>query len=272
MTEDVRQFREHWRVLVLLLAFFVISLVLIPPGRVDGLWRAALLAFLSGALVGASEIVSRYRDEPLEALIRSPFGPIYVVVNGYLSFLAALLILRYPDKFKGIVGDQLLVGLAAGFGATLVMRTRLAVIRGPDGKDISIGPDAIISGMLQLIDANIDRYRAARRQRLVVRYMPQMRQFGSFPMAAKYLLAALLAFQHLDETLKTQLNGIVKDYETQPLPVDIKYLALGFVFLTIVGDQHYAAVLENAVTLFGTTPTGSPGTPVPAVPPVPPSP
>jgi hypothetical protein len=267
MNGALGQLREHWRVLGVSLLLVAVSLVVIPSGRVDGSWRAVTVAFLCGALVGASEIVSRYRDEPLGALLRSPFGPIYVVVNGYLSFLAALLILRYPDRFAGVAADQLLVGLTAGFGATVVMRTRLAVIRGPDGKDISIGPDAVISGMLQLIDANIDRYRAARRQALVVRYMPQMRKFGSFPMAARYLLAALLAFQHLDDALKTQLNGIVKDYETQALPADIKYLALGFVFLTVVGDQHYAAVLDHAVQLLGapaSDATGAPPTPAPA--------
>jgi hypothetical protein len=144
------------------------------------------------------------------------------------------------------------------------MRTRLAVIRGADNKDIAIGPDAVITGLLQMVDKNIDRFRAARRQELVVEHLPQMRLLGDFPTAAKYLLASLLAFQNLEEALKTQLTGIVNDYQAQNLPADIKSMALGFVFLTIVGDKHYQAVLKNAVALSGKTPpTPAAGAPAP---------
>lgn len=229
----------------------VLSCVLIPPGRVGGYWRAALIAFLCGALVGASELVTRYRDEPLNALLKNPFGPIYIAVNGYLSFLAVLLILRYPAQFPAISKDALLIGITAGFGAIVVMRTRLAVIKGGDNRDISIGPDAVITGMLQMVDKNVDRFRAERRQALVIAHLGEMQAFGDFPTAAKCLLASLLAFQNLDDALKIQLNGIVKDYEAQSLPPDIKYMALGFVFLTIVGDRHYEAVLAQAVRLSG---------------------
>jgi hypothetical protein len=264
MPDGLRQvFYTYWRAAVLGVVLIVLSFVLVPSGRLDGRWRAALLAFVCGALVGTSEIVTRYRDEPLNALLRSPFGPIYVAVNGYLSFLATLIIARYPGQFPSVANDQLLVGVAAGFGASVVMRTRLAVIKGSDNRDISIGPDAVITGLLQMVDKNIDRFRAARRQALVVQLMPPMRTLGDFPTAARYLLASLLAFQNLDENLKTQLNAIVKDYEAQSLPPDIKYMALGFVFLTIVGEKHYQAVLTNALALSGKTAT-APAAPPPS--------
>jgi len=42
--------------------------------------------------VGLAEIASRYRDEPLKA-VGSPYGLVYLFLNGYLSMLAFLLIL-----------------------------------------------------------------------------------------------------------------------------------------------------------------------------------
>jgi len=119
-------------------------------------------------------VASRYRDEPLRAMA-SPFGLIYTVFNGYLSFLGLALILRYPAGFPGIAGDELLMAIAAGFGATVVMRIRVAVIKGADDKETSVGPDAVITSMLQLIDKNVDRYRAARRAAIVVEHCARAR-------------------------------------------------------------------------------------------------
>lgn len=118
--------------------------------------RALVAAFMFGALVGLAEIASRYRDEPLKA-VDSPYGLVYLFLNGYLSMLAFLLIL---------------------------------------------------------------------------------------------LLASLLAFQNLDDAQKKTLSDTYDDYQAQAtLPDAIKQLALGFIFLTLVGEAHFGAVLENAKTL-----------------------
>lgn len=61
--------------------------------------RAALgwgvLSFAFGPLVGLSEIVSRYRDEPLHATANR-FGLGYLVLNGILAAAAYGVLLRYP--------------------------------------------------------------------------------------------------------------------------------------------------------------------------------
>src|SRR5205085_9967213 len=57
-----------------------------------------LLAMIFGAAVGATEIASRYRDEPLLAIISSP-GRAYVAFNAVVSLAAFCLLARYPRLF-----------------------------------------------------------------------------------------------------------------------------------------------------------------------------
>lgn len=211
-------------------------------------WRAFVLAALCGLLVGASEIVSRYRDEPLHACF-SPFGLIYVVINSALSLVALLFVFKYPGAFGGVSSDGLMAALAAGFGAAAVIRTKVAVIKGADGKDISIGPDFVIHILLLTVDKNVDRFRAERRQAIVVKNLSKIRELGSFRNASEYLLGSLLAFQNLEEDLKQQLRAAFDEYEKKVLPEDLKYLAMGFVFLTLVGEAHFETVLQNAVQI-----------------------
>src|SRR5207245_1717227 len=83
--------------------------------------RALAAAFLFGALVGLAEIASRYRDEPLKA-VKSPYGLVYLFLNGYISLLAFLLIVKFPAIFGTLSGNMFLAALSAGFGAMIVMR------------------------------------------------------------------------------------------------------------------------------------------------------
>ena len=225
----------------------ILGYFLLPAGRLSNVTRAAVFASICGALVGVAEIASRYRDEPFNA-IRSPYGLVYVILNGTLSFLAFFLIEHYSDSFQAL-GDRFLKALAAGFGAGAVMRTRLAILKGEGDKEISVGPDYVITVLLNMFDENIDRARARRRQTIVIDNLPKIRGLGSFKRAADYLLASLLAFQNMSEDEKKLLNEIISNYEDQPLPDDIKYLALGFVFLTLVGESHYGDVLDNAAKI-----------------------
>ena len=247
--------KQYLPLVSLLTGFLIIYVFLIPSSytfNADGYKiRATIGAFIFGSLVGVAEIASRYRDEPLKAL-RSPYGLIYIVVNGYLSLLASFLIYHFGGQyFRGVAGDSLLVAIVAGFGATAVMRTRIAVIKSPEGKDISIGPDFVIGILLQVIDTNIDRWRAVRRQHILSQNFNQIRGLGDFPTAWKYLLASLLAFQNLDDARKKTLSDTYNDYQAQgeKLPEDLKRLGLGFLFLTLVGESNFKSVLDSAAKL-----------------------
>ena len=257
--------RERIRVYTPLLGFLAILIItyftVLPPELVRTNCAALTLAFLFGGLVGVAEIASRYRDEPFQA-IWSPYGLIYVILNGVISALALLLIFRYKQHFPpAIAEDPLLAAITAGFGSGAVMRTRLAVLKGPDNKEVSVGPDYVITTLLQIFDRNIDRLRATKRQQLAIENLAEMRRLGNFTNGSRYLLVSLLAFQNLSEDTKKQLSAIISEYESQQLPDEIKYLALEFVFLTIAGESHFKSVLDQALRTLPKAGQGNPTNP-----------
>jgi hypothetical protein len=244
---------DGYLLLWVLLLLFLLSFLTLPPAFLDNLWRGVVWAFVFGASVGLSEVVSRYRDEPLRA-VWTPFGIMYVALNGMLAVFAFFLVVRYPEKFGFAAGKPpaFLAAVIAGFGSMAVMRTRLAVLKGADNKDISIGPDLVIKTLLQMVDQYVDRDRAAKRLQIVTANLPNLRKlavrFNTFRGVADYLLASLFAFQNLEDERKKQLQDIFSDYDSKPqVPDDIKYLAMGFVFLTVVGEKQFEDLLKEAV-------------------------
>lgn len=215
------------------------------------LWKAAsiealILSALFGGFVGAVEVANRYRDEPFRAT-RSPFGFIYVIANAAVSLGAALLIYHYRGSFGSIANDPLAVSIAAGFGAAAVMRSKVVTLKTSNNTEIVVGPDAFVQTALKTIDHHVDRFRAARRLEIAMEALPKIRELGEFPKAASYLSATLLAFQNLDPAIRNTLKELVDSYEAGPeYPEDLKRLALAFIFLTIVGEAQFGAVLERA--------------------------
>src|SRR3984893_17775334 len=186
--------------------------VLVPRAHLvdDEHMRALALAFLFGGVVGVTEIASRYRDEQGKAVV-SPDGVIYLLFNGAISTFALILIfhLQRHNQFTSLQ-DPLVAAMVAGFGASAVMRTRLAVIKGSDNKEISIGPDIVINLLLSLIDRRIDRWRALVRQRIVADHLGTLKALGTVEQTTQYLFAALLAFQNLSEAEKQQFIDTIK--------------------------------------------------------------
>ncbi len=91
----------------------------------------------------------------------------YVLTDALFAGIAYVLLRLVSDSFKGVSEDPLLAAVAAGFGAMVIMRTRLAVVKGSAGEDYSIGLDLVLSVILRMVDTNVDRDRALERQRIV---------------------------------------------------------------------------------------------------------
>lgn len=207
--------------------------------------KGVALAAVLGAVVGMIEIVKRYRDEPTKAVF-SPWGLIYMMANALFGLVALYFIYHFRGVFGTLPDNRFLAAFAAGIGAAAVLRTRIALFKAADGKDVALPLDYLISELLALADKHIDRFRAVRRRQLVEQSMADIRALGTFKQAANYLLTSLLAFQSDQEKQKQELNQTIDGYEKLPLPDDIKYFALGFVFLSLVGESHFAAVVKNA--------------------------
>jgi hypothetical protein len=230
-----------------------IYLCLIPRHYYEGATnaRALGLAFLCGALVGLTEIASRYRDEQMKA-ITSPDGMVYILFNGAISTFALVLIWHFQGnpEFTFFKNNPLGAAIGAGFGATAIMRTRLAVIKGSDDKDVSIGPDIILSLLMTMIDRRIDRWRSLRRQQIIAQYFDELKALGSTDDASEYLLGSLVSFQNISETDKKEVNAQVQQNKSAKVrDSHIQLTTLGYIFLTVVGEENFEQVLREAKNL-----------------------
>lgn len=100
-------------------------------------------ATMLGLLVGATELVARYRDAPRCAL-ESPAGMIYMATNAGVS-LGVFWLLRTGQiggNPSSALGPTLSQVLLAGIGGMALLRTSVFTLRLRD-KDIAAGPRAV---------------------------------------------------------------------------------------------------------------------------------
>lgn len=217
----------------------------------------AALAAAFGALTGLSEILSRYRDEPIKASFNR-YGFTYLAFNAIISFLAYLLLVRYAVQlFPAIAGDWLLRAIVAGFGAMVVMRSKLFTFSASDGQEYAIGPSIVVDTIVKTIDQKIDRKRAADRQKKVCEHLQEV---GDFDRAAQYLQASLLSFQQLTESQKRDIAAVVSEYKGSDWDHRLKVMALGFAFLTVAGEENFTQVVAN-LKAFLSVPSAVPAVP-----------
>jgi hypothetical protein len=242
------------------LAFVVllVPLVIVPllsrfsllPTQLSMAWYASL-AIVFGELVGFSEITTRYRDEPLRAMFNR-FGISYLLVNGFLSGCAFAVMRGYSDKiFPGVKDDPLLTATVAGFGAMIVLRSKLFVFRTDDGKEIPIGPDLVIASILRIMDRKIDRLRAARRQQLVFELAKSIAAAAgndaTFENPNSFVLISLASFQNLSTEEKQQITETADQLQEKfkGKPTLLKAMILGFVLLDIAGEDNLSAIMQD---------------------------
>jgi hypothetical protein len=242
-------------------AVYVVQPAWIRNTTVLGLAFSAIF----GAATGASEIISRYRDEPVRAIVNL-FGLTYLLANGVLSLIAFGVLSRYSSQIlPGIAQDWLLQAIVAGFGAMTIVRSKLFIFRAEDGKEYPIGPSIVIETFLRMLDRKIDRYRAARRQALVTDCMQEITDFHA---AADYLAASLLSFQNLTQDEKASITSVVEQYKKTNWHPRLQVMAIGFAFLTIAGEENFDQVIKSLRSYL----KGLGGHPAPPpVPPVPPA-
>lgn len=123
-----------------------------------------LFAALLGGVIGAAELVARYRDKPSSAVF-SPSGLLYVFVNASASMLALVAVEATGWRFglpHGVpaVSEYVVRVMAAGLGAAALFRTSFTLAQ---DKGISFGPISILHGMLKIVDAALERKRALSR-------------------------------------------------------------------------------------------------------------
>jgi hypothetical protein len=129
-------------------------------------WWEWLVAGLLGALIGSASVITRYRDEPDNALSTWP-ALFYLLVNALASMFAFLLINIFGWNF-GISDPNVAVWvqvLAAGFGAMTILRVSLPFKIGEN--TVSIGLNQTLEAVFVAVDRAVDRKRGQQRAKVV---------------------------------------------------------------------------------------------------------
>jgi multisubunit Na+/H+ antiporter MnhC subunit len=237
--------------LLIVLGTFIVQVKSLSQPEIYFGWAAA--TFIFGALVGFAEILSRYRDEPLLATFTNS-GMTYLAINGAISTIAFATLRRYPTQiFSGLNNDLMLTAMVAGFGAMAVFRSKFFSFKSSDGTEVPIGPAIVLDTILKMIDQKIDRHRATARQTRVFEAM-----FGitDFSRTADYVVASLNSFQNLSGDDKKAISDGIKDLKARTdWSGALKSLALGFMFLTVAGDENFDVVVANIKKYLSTQQT-----------------
>ena len=198
------------------------------------------LSMLFGIFVGAAEVISRYRDEPFGATF-SPPGIVYLALNATIAAAAYGFLINYKI-FPGLT-DPLLISIVAGFGAMVVMRSKLFNFKTEGGEDFAIGPDAVISTFLSSVDRKIDRFRSSLRQEVIYEETVKIEN----PLnAAGFFRTSIASYQNLSDAEKGELDTLVKEVlANNELGPRLKLMAIGFAFLNIYGEKNYKALMDQ---------------------------
>jgi hypothetical protein len=149
---------------------------------------ACVLVSLAGVIVGASELVARYRDDPWRAVWNGPgFG--YLFVNGAAAALTFLCLMVIAPGWidvatvdtadaagavrsvKTLTAKGLLTSLLAStVGSAAILRSAIFKLK-VDNNDVSIGFAAIVDIFLSATDRAVDRKRAGPRAEAVGKIM-----------------------------------------------------------------------------------------------------
>ncbi|HEX5753018.1 MAG TPA: hypothetical protein VFZ09_42850 [Archangium sp.] len=202
------------------------------------------VAFI-GAFIGIGELVSRYKDDPYEA-ITNRHAITYTLLNVLASLLAllALKTLNPADAQGVLLGEgpaSARVGytLVAGFGAMGLLRSSAFNMR-VGNEDIAIGPSALLQVMLSATDRAVDRARARVRAEMMARTM-HMVPFEQLEVALPQLAFAMM--QNVTDQEKQDFANVVSALREKKMDAVAKSISLGLALSNIVGQ----GVVDDAV-------------------------
>jgi|ERR1035437_2063004 hypothetical protein len=194
-------------------------------------WLAVLAL---GSAVGASELVSRYKDDPWAAIRTWP-AVSYIAINGVAS-ASALGLVHANHLFEKSHWIQILL---AGVSSMAFFRTSLFVVRAGD-RDIGVGPSGFLQIFLGAADRDVDRRRAASRAKAVADAMMGVDFNKAKDALPPYCLALMQGVTREDQQ---ELVRAIEDLGRGPAGPSVKALLLGIELMNVVGVD----VLTTAV-------------------------
>lgn len=223
---------------------------------------AYLAAAGFGVLVGTVEVFQRYRAEPFQALWNR-WGGLYVGFNGAVAAAAFAVAHASQDLASTSPGLTLLQwSAAAGFGSSVLLRSKLLNVQMTGGKEIALGPEIVVQTFLAIVDRELDRLRARRRFDTVHRL------FAGIDFERSKLRLPLQVFQAMqgvtEEETQTLMARVAEVDEMKTLGDEDKAFLLGFYLLDLVGEEFLTEVLDRYKSEFsaaGSPPASAPRAP-----------
>jgi hypothetical protein len=214
-----------------------------------------LVAALLGALVGGTELVSRYRDAPQSALSSRPAW-LYISLNMAASAMALGLARVYGWTFGATGPSQRWTQVfLAGIGAMALFRTSLFTVRAGD-KDLNVGPGLFLQTLRDAADREVDRARAQARGIAVAELMRGV----DFEKASAILVPYCLSLmQNVPEGELKELMSDIKTLAGNPMDNAIKGRILGLHLMKVVGPVVLTAAVEALRGELTHTPVPPPG-------------
>lgn len=202
-------------------------------------WTDWLAVAVLGGVVGASELVSRYKDAPWASMKSWP-AAFYISLNSVAS-IAALGLIRSMKEFSST--PAWIQILTAGVSAMAFFRTSLFVVRAGD-RDVGVGPSAFLQIFLTAADRSVDRRRAAARSAAVAQVMEGVDYRKASKTLSSYCLALMQNVSPEDQdVLKRSLQAL----DQQDAEPSLKARLLGIELINVVGVD----VLTTAVHSLG---------------------
>jgi hypothetical protein len=202
-----------------------------------------ILVAALGGFVGIGELASRYRDEPIKAILSVP-ATIYVVFNA-VAAIVALAIGRYFGWFTAAGANEAVAWshvLAAGLGAMVLLRSSVFQIRVGD-KDVAVGPSTFLQSIIDAADRAVDRLRAQERAWAVARVMEKVSAKKAMNILPPYISALM-------QNLKPEEQGafeamVTKIRDNKDHSDQVKILTLGLVAMKFTGEGVLSAAVQS---------------------------
>jgi hypothetical protein len=209
----------------------------------DSSWLDYLVVAILGSLVGAAELVSRYRDAPARAVVNVP-AAIYIALNVCASLAALALIHLYGWKFgltsTGAALRWAQIGVA-GTGAMALFRSSLFTIHAGD-RDIGVGPSSFLQIFRDASDRAVDRLRAKARGDQVSKLMDGIDFDKAFAGLPIYCLALM---QNVSPDDQVQLQKALGTLAGAAIDPDIKVRIVGLQLMNLVGFNVLSAAVDS---------------------------
>jgi hypothetical protein len=207
-------------------------------------WYEWLVAGLLGTLIGVTDIISRYRDEPDNALATLP-ALFYLLVNALASIILLVIARAFGWSFG--ITDPNAMGwgqvMITGLGAMALLRTSLWSVKLGE-QNIPIGPNRLLDAILATVDRALDRKRAQQRAMAVSKIMKDVDFDKAFQALPAYCFGLL---QNLSQDEQDKFAKKIALLAGAPMNTRVKSLLLGLTLMNLVGEK----VLETAVKNLG---------------------